>query len=183
MLTSSCWRMSRLLRLDEDTVENGTGQSPTESMSQEARTRLLWSCYILDAFVGSGVVQNLCWAQSAPKAPLPCAEDEFLHQASSTVSAYMDAGEVPGDISGTSYSVRAHICRLLRLRTQVLRYALSSSPFPHLFSFGDLLTVDRCIREGDPNTQFPWDIGSSFINSILSKHGTLTCHDIFYSKI
>ncbi|KAF4470504.1 Alkaline phosphatase [Fusarium albosuccineum] len=62
MLVGSCTRMSRLLRLDaEDPQPEPRPLSPKELTKRESLRRLMWSCYILDSFVGAGVDGNLSW--------------------------------------------------------------------------------------------------------------------------
>lgn len=60
MLVGCCTRMCRLLRLDvEDPNLAPVAFSPEQRTRRESLRRLMWSCYILDSFVGAGVDTNL----------------------------------------------------------------------------------------------------------------------------
>ncbi|KAL2672211.1 hypothetical protein Neosp_012912 [[Neocosmospora] mangrovei] len=81
MLVGSCTRMSRLLRLDtEDPQGDSSPLSSQRLTKRESIRRLMWSCYILDSFVGAGVDGNLSWAANVPPLPLACAEKDFIYQ-------------------------------------------------------------------------------------------------------
>ncbi|CAI4214192.1 unnamed protein product [Parascedosporium putredinis] len=87
MIVGCCTRMSRLLRMDEEDRRRSDGLLDDnddihgEALTRrESKRRLMWSCYILDSFVGAGVDGNLSWATDLPNIPLACSERNFLHR-------------------------------------------------------------------------------------------------------
>lgn len=54
-----------------------TGLTVTE---KESRRRLMWSCYVMDALVGSGVDQLTLVDEKDMKIQLPCNERNFVQQ-------------------------------------------------------------------------------------------------------
>jgi len=56
---------------------NDTGLTVTE---KESRRRLMWSCYVMDALVGSGVDQLTLVDEKDMKIQLPCNERNFVQQ-------------------------------------------------------------------------------------------------------
>ena len=56
------------------------GQSNLSVSDRECRRRLMWSCYITDTFVSSGVDQLTLIDEKAIKIQLPCNERNFLYE-------------------------------------------------------------------------------------------------------
>ena len=125
MLTGCCCRMARLLRLDMERSENPEDLSPGEITKQESCRRLMWSCYILDSFVGAGVEENLCWVEGAPEIPLPSGDTSFLNQ-TQTSRVFLEVDRNLLNPLGTDTDIRGQIVRIMYLRTQVLRSVFPS---------------------------------------------------------
>ncbi|KAF5970679.1 regulator of drug sensitivity 1 [Fusarium bulbicola] len=82
MLCGCCHSAARLLALDRPVPSSNNGESPPDNILTESRRRVLWSCFILDSIVGSGVDENLRWRDGAPQIPLPRSDQSFLSQVS-----------------------------------------------------------------------------------------------------
>ncbi|KAK5455282.1 hypothetical protein LTS15_006002 [Exophiala xenobiotica] len=91
---------------------------------RDAERRMLWSCFILDSLIGSGVDENLHWHDEAPGVPLPRPDHMFVSQI-----AFMGY-EVPAAdlfISPTGL-------RQLDIRSQVIYLAFFRTEGPQLNS-------------------------------------------------
>ena len=120
MLTASCYRMVRLLGLDSE-ARYRSRETPKGLAEEESERRLLWSCYTLDSFIGSGVDGNLHWKDEAPHVPLPCSESDFVSQTRPLVpNLYMTDIVLDTNYPGLS-ELRSNVVVLARFRTQVLR--------------------------------------------------------------
>jgi hypothetical protein len=88
---------------------------------RDAERRMLWSCFILDSLIGSGVDENLHWHDEAPGVPLPCPDHMFVSQIAFT------GHEVPAAVLFISptglrqLEIRSHVIYLAFVRTKVLR--------------------------------------------------------------
>ncbi|KAF5559017.1 regulator of drug sensitivity 1 [Fusarium mexicanum] len=82
MLCGCCHSIARLLALDRPVPSSNNGESPPDNILIESRRRVLWSCFILDSIVGSGVDENLRWRDGAPQISLPRSDQSFLSQVS-----------------------------------------------------------------------------------------------------
>ncbi|KAI1410536.1 fungal-specific transcription factor domain-containing protein [Hypoxylon sp. FL1857] len=125
MLSGCCYRMSRLLRLDVEPHATYPITSPTDITTQESQRRLLWSCYILDSFIGSGVESNLCWLRHTPIIPLPCKDSNFTNRLW-TPPVYLEIDQEHGPGTATEVDLRGQITRIAYMRTQILRYIRTS---------------------------------------------------------
>lgn len=79
MLSGLTTRMAHGLQLNlEYSVEPGEDAPSTTYL--EARRRVMWACYILDTWTGSGVDQLTLLHENDIKIQLPCNERNFLLQ-------------------------------------------------------------------------------------------------------
>jgi hypothetical protein len=123
VILGCCYRLMRLLGLDErgDSTEE---LSNSELSKLETSKRLVWSCYILDGLMATGVDANSCWSERYPCLRFPAPDTVFITQDWSephhTVS--IDAFEA----SNVRYplDLRASIIYLMRLRTLAHRQGL-----------------------------------------------------------
>lgn len=116
----------RLFGLDSPKTP-GQRFSPSEWIRIESERRVLWSCFILDSMVGSGVDANLHWKQDFPRIPLPCTEPLYITQVPPRPDEVftMDAFQVAESIR--QMNLRSHMIYLAHLRTQALRYVQGCS--------------------------------------------------------
>ncbi|KAL7965992.1 hypothetical protein HDV63DRAFT_397441 [Trichoderma sp. SZMC 28014] len=115
-----CVRVMRLLGLDSP--EKAAVPSGLAHMTQlETERRLLWSCYLLDSFLGGGVDGNLYWKDDFPGVPLPCSDASFIaqEQYADFETPKLSAFELYPDRS--YLNLRSHTIYLVQLRTRVLR--------------------------------------------------------------
>lgn len=118
MLVGYSYRMIRLLGLDVESRYLDSHISSDLSKA-ESEIRLVWSAYILDSIVGSGVDSNLNWHQEAPRIHLPCPENDFVSQSPSQSSLTLDSF-INSPLKARS-NLRANVIYLTRLRSRVLR--------------------------------------------------------------
>ncbi|RMY60455.1 hypothetical protein D0865_01516 [Hortaea werneckii] len=83
MLSGLIARMTQALQINlehsTDILCQDTSLRPDAS-TKESRRRLMWSCYIADSLIGSGVDQLTLIREEDMKIQLPCSERNFLHQ-------------------------------------------------------------------------------------------------------
>lgn len=83
MLSGLITRMTQALQINleynTDVLchNHDSGLTATE---KESRRRLMWSCYVMDALVGSGVDQLTLVDEKDMKIQLPCNERNFMQQ-------------------------------------------------------------------------------------------------------
>ncbi|PKS12422.1 hypothetical protein jhhlp_000628 [Lomentospora prolificans] len=142
MIVGCCTRMSRFLRMDEEDSRPDSPEIHGEALTRrESKRRLMWSCYILDSFVGAGVDGNLSWVTDIPNIPLACSERNFLHRTNNP-PVYAEVDRRLHSLTPTG--LRGNICRVVYIRTQILR---------HL----------RDHDAGNPARPPPWDESSTFM--------------------
>lgn len=81
----------------------------------------MWSCFVLDSIVGSGVDTHNSSKYSLPDIPLPASDEDFLAQCPNQTGEKLQAMERPEVAHNINY--RGQLVYLVLLRTQVLRYA------------------------------------------------------------
>ncbi|RSL84788.1 hypothetical protein CDV31_016659 [Fusarium ambrosium] len=84
MLSGFATRMAHSLQLNLEYSDNSTsddaGSADLLTSYKESRRRLMWACYVLDAWTGSGVDQLTLLHERDIKIQLPCDERSFLLQ-------------------------------------------------------------------------------------------------------
>ena len=136
MLTGLGIRMAQALQINLESSADVlcTDKSGLSPSSREARRRLMWSVYIMDAWVGSGVDELTLIGEGDMKIQLPCNERSFDFQTPSIVEAlepntYLPFISAEARMKGPieSLDLHAHFVRLVSLRRKVLRSVLSRS--------------------------------------------------------
>lgn len=132
MLSGIITRMTQALQINLEyntdllCQNNDVGPSIT---ARESRRRLMWSCYVLDALVGSGVDQLTLVDEKDMKIQLPCNERNFTQQIS-CLTETLEPGSwlsfVPQDMDTSAISpnmgIMAYFIRHVSVRKRVLRY-------------------------------------------------------------
>lgn len=81
MLSGLAVRMAHALQLNvefsPDILCAEANESSPPAVEKESRRRLMWACYILDAWTGSGVDQLTLLREADIKIQLPCNERNF----------------------------------------------------------------------------------------------------------
>lgn len=128
-LSGSLFRALRLLGLDSPSLLPASSGSPTDRLTQETEGRLVWACYHLDLLLSSGVDKHSLWRDDYPRIPLPCSNQDFL-TLSHSAPYYLSHLEVAEALPAVGeFDMPALITVLIRLRSTVLRCALTSLSF------------------------------------------------------
>lgn len=110
MLTGLAVRLSQALGLN---INRENTSKPVSYY--ESRTRLMWSTFILDAWVGSGVDELTFLSERDIHIPLPVAEADFVMETGTRQSNYIT------DPPNQQMDLEAQFVRLIYLRKAVLR--------------------------------------------------------------
>lgn len=132
MLSGLTTRMTQALQINLEyntdllCQETNLGLSAT---TKESRRRLMWSCYVTDALVGSGVDQLTLINERDMKIQLPCNERNFVQQIP-CLTETLDPGNwlkfVSSDLDTSSIlpnmGIMAYFIRHMSIRKRVLKY-------------------------------------------------------------
>ncbi|KAL3461787.1 fungal-specific transcription factor domain-containing protein [Aspergillus heterothallicus] len=131
MLGGLTARMAQALQINLEYSTDVLCQEPGRNLSiteRESRRRLMWSCFVTDALLGSGVDQLTLISERDIKIQLPCSERLFLHSTpaithtltSSTLPFIPPSATPPNPESNTG--LMASFIHHISIRKQVLRY-------------------------------------------------------------
>ncbi len=120
LLVGSASRVIRLLALDR-VKESNTPPNAMAVIELESSRRLVWSCFLLDTQIGSGVDDNLNWRADAPQIALPCSEDAFTYGISPPGTELADLTLFPNLPEHYRTGLRSNIIYVMWLRSQSLR--------------------------------------------------------------
>lgn len=136
MLSGLITRMTQALQINLEyntdvlCQNNDVGPSIT---ARESRRRLMWSCYVLDALVGSGVDQLTLVDEKDMKIQLPCNERNFIQQIPCLTETLEPGSWLSFVHEGVDSSailpnmgIMAYFVRHISIRKRVLRYAVIS---------------------------------------------------------
>lgn len=136
VLTGLGVRMAQALSLNvESPFENITSNSGTKFITTgESKRRLMWSIYIMDSWVGSGVDELTLLEEADIHIQLPCNDKSFNAQQPrivealqpGTYSSFVGFGEGSRELM-EPLDLRGEFIRLVSLRRRVLRYAFKPS--------------------------------------------------------
>lgn len=139
MLSGLITRMTQALQINleynTDIMCQNSDIGPSVT-ARESRRRLMWSCYIMDALVGSGVDQLTLVDEKDLKIQLPCNERNFIQQIPCLTETLEPGnwlkfipGELDSDTLMPNVGMMAYFIRHISIRKRVLRYALCSEAF------------------------------------------------------
>ncbi|KAJ5717594.1 hypothetical protein N7488_003240 [Penicillium malachiteum] len=132
MLSGLITRMTQALQINleynTDILCQNTDIGPSVT-ARESRRRLMWSCYIMDALVGSGVDQLTLVDEKDMKIQLPCNERNFIQQIP-CLTETLEPGNrlkfIPGELDNETImpnmGMMAYFIRHIPIRKRVLRY-------------------------------------------------------------
>ncbi|KAL4749475.1 hypothetical protein BDW72DRAFT_204741 [Aspergillus terricola var. indicus] len=129
MLGGITARMAQALQINLEYSTDVLCIEPGLSISaREARRRLMWSCFVTDALLGSGVDQLMLIDERDIKIQLPCNERRFV-QETACVTRTLDGGvlgflqpdTIPVD-PDENMGIMAYFVQHIHIRKQVLRY-------------------------------------------------------------
>lgn len=129
MLSGITARMSQALQLNlENSGDILSQKSDSTTITNEIRRRLMWSCYLLDSWVGSGVNQLTLLEDRDLRIQLPCHSQNFslgilcltemLHEGETL--SFVPQDQIPPDPS-QNMGIEAYFIRLVSIRKKVLR--------------------------------------------------------------
>ncbi|KAJ5108491.1 hypothetical protein N7456_005166 [Penicillium angulare] len=130
MLSGITARISQALQLALEFSADVLCTKPDSSaISNEVRRRLMWSCYLLDSWVGSGVNQLTLLEDRDLKIQLPCHSHNFSLGVAcvteildeSEVLSFLPTEQIPQG-SCQNMGIEAYFIRLVSIRKRVLRY-------------------------------------------------------------
>jgi hypothetical protein len=131
MLSAVTARMSQALQINleysTDVLCREAGRGPSGTL-KESRRRLMWSCYVADSLVGSGVDQLTLINEDDIKIQLPCNERSFVQQIICVTETLRDRRTLPfippelrpSDPEG-NMGIIAYFLRHIEIRRRVLR--------------------------------------------------------------
>ncbi|RDW84021.1 uncharacterized protein DSM5745_04347 [Aspergillus mulundensis] len=129
MLGGITARMAQALQINLEYSTDVLCLEPGLSISaREARRRLMWSCFVTDALLGSGVDQLMLIEERDIKIQLPCNESRFAQEATCVTRTLDGAvlGFLPPEIvpvaPDENMGIMASFIQHIRIRKQVLRY-------------------------------------------------------------
>lgn len=133
MISGLAVRMAHALKINaeynSDILCAESDDSSPSVVSRESRRRLMWACYILDAWSGSGIDQLTLLRENDIKIQLPCNERNFgLRIASVTetlgvghVLQFLPPSVVPRRPAG-NMGIMAYYIRIVTLWKKIVRY-------------------------------------------------------------
>lgn len=130
MLTGLGVRMAQALRINIESPSDVSGAGPQNpsATTKEAKRRLMWSIYIMDSWVGSGVDELTLINEADVRIQLPCSDQSFESQQSCIVEALQPGTYLPfisaeDRLQGSvqELDLQGHFIRLVSLRRKVLR--------------------------------------------------------------
>ncbi|KAL4738081.1 fungal-specific transcription factor domain-containing protein [Aspergillus similis] len=129
MLGGITARMAQALQINLEYSTDVLCLEPGLSISaREARRRLMWSCFVTDALLGSGVDQLMLIDEKDIKIQLPCNERRFVQEIA-CVTRTLDGGVLgflqPDTIPvnpDENMGIMAYFVQHIHIRKQVLRY-------------------------------------------------------------
>ncbi|KAF4337357.1 nitrate assimilation regulatory nirA [Fusarium beomiforme] len=158
MLSGLAVRMAHALQLNvefsPDILCAEVNESSPPAVEKESRRRLMWACYILDAWTGSGVDQLTLLREADIKIQLPCNERNFRLRIP-CVTETLGVGHVlqflpPAIVPrrpAANMGIMAYYIRIVTLWKRVVRYVkhLNTSPPPWLPE-SDFAALDADLR-------------------------------------
>jgi len=129
MLSGMTARMSQALQLNlESSADVFCLKPDTSPIVNEARRRLMWSCYVMDSWVGSGVNQLTLLEDRDVKIQLPCHSHNFTLGIpcitetldSNKVLNFVPQDEIPPN-PAQNMGIESYFIRLVSSRKRVLR--------------------------------------------------------------
>ncbi|KAJ5823869.1 hypothetical protein N7447_006209 [Penicillium robsamsonii] len=179
-------RISQALQLNLESSADVlcTQSDSTCPISNESKRRLMWSCYVMDSWVGSGVNQLTLLEDKDLKIQLPCHSHNFS-LGTPCITEVLDEGKVLGFIPrehshfqpAQNMGIEAYFIRLVSIRKRVLRYVkqldTSKPPWEPDSEFQQLSTECESWRQYLPHS-LKWHSGSIWARKESSQLGALT---------
>ncbi|KAL5115332.1 hypothetical protein ACEQ8H_006777 [Pleosporales sp. CAS-2024a] len=133
LLTGLVIRMAHALQLNNevstDILCKEEGGSPNEASVRESRRRLMWACYMIDVWAGSGVDHLTILNEKDLRIQLPCNERQFLLQIpvvterlqEGDIIDFIPAEDIP-EKPRENLGMAAYYVRIVSIWRRVLRF-------------------------------------------------------------
>ncbi|KAJ5475936.1 hypothetical protein N7475_001665, partial [Penicillium sp. IBT 31633x] len=179
-------RISQALQLNlESSADILCAHSDSNSpIMNESKRRLMWSCYVMDSWVGSGVNQLTLLEDKDLKIQLPCHSHNFS-LGTPCITELIDVGKVLKFIPkeqtyfqpAQNMGIEAYFIRLVSIRKRVLRYVkrlqASKPPWEADSEFQQLSSEFESWRGHLPQS-LKWHSGAIWARKESSQLGALT---------
>ncbi|KAJ5947725.1 hypothetical protein N7466_000740 [Penicillium verhagenii] len=185
MLSGMTARMSQALQLNlEKSADVLSQHSVSSAITNETRRRLMWSCYLLDSWVGSGVNQLTLLEDRDLKIQLPCHSQNFS-LGIICLTETLDEGEILSFVPREqvplspcqNMGIEAYFIRLVSIRKKVLRYVkhldTAKPPWQEDSEFQFLSAEFEKSRRSLPKSLY-WNSGAIYARKESSQLGALT---------
>ncbi|KAJ5206639.1 hypothetical protein N7491_002746, partial [Penicillium cf. griseofulvum] len=186
ILSGIAARISQALQLNLESSADVlcTQSGSTCPIVTESKRRLMWSCSVMDSWVGSGVNQLTLLEDKDLKIQLPCHSHNFS-LGTPCITEVLDEGKVLGFIPREqthfqpfhNMGIEAYFIRLVSIRKRVLRYVkqldTSKPPWEPDSEFQQLSTECESWRQYLPNN-LKWQTSSIWARKESSQLGALT---------
>ncbi|CAI7596646.1 unnamed protein product [Penicillium bialowiezense] len=169
-------RISQALQLNlESSADILCDSKSTSPITNESKRRMMWSCYVMDSWVGSGVNQLTLLEDKDLKIQLPCHSHNFS-LGTPCITETLDEGKVLGFISqehipfqpAQNMGIEAYFIRLVSIRKRVLRPPWEpESEFQQLKR--EFASWKRCLPQN-----LKWYSGAIWARKESSQLGALT---------
>ncbi|KFY44340.1 hypothetical protein V494_01524 [Pseudogymnoascus sp. VKM F-4513 (FW-928)] len=187
MLSGCCFRMAQLLRLNIEPEGGDKGQPLTgiQITARESRRRLMWSCYVLDVVVGSGV-ESLIMSSKAPlNVQVPCTNDAYLLQ-KDTRTGYLlhDGILLANSVPAESLGLEAYFVYVISLREQILSSIRSTEvnpPWSEDSRFASIVKKLHALGSNLPS-HLKFNTLNSYIHKGSSQQGAFYAMHLAYHK-
>lgn len=170
MMSGLAVRMAHALKINSEHSPDIMCSDPDEAapsvVSRESRRRLMWACYILDAWAGSGIDQLTLLRENDIKIQLPCNERNFGLRIP-CVTETLGVGHVlqflpPAIVPrrpAENMGIMAYYVRIVTLWKKIVRYVLfSEATSRELMENSYVNRLDTRLDASPP----PWQPDSDF---------------------
>ncbi|KAM0259834.1 hypothetical protein ACHAQJ_003078 [Trichoderma viride] len=88
---------------------------------REVENRIVWASFVIDGLAANGVEKNMCWKDHIPEIPLPCPDDCFESQLSSSPHYLLQIEGSGMHAAITELDLSSLMILVVRLRTKVMQ--------------------------------------------------------------
>ncbi|CAO2654061.1 Nn.00g107940.m01.CDS01 [Neocucurbitaria sp. VM-36] len=155
LLTGLVIRMAHALQLNNevsaDVLCKEVGGSPNEVSVRESRRRMMWACYMIDVWAGSGVDHLTILSEKDLKIQLPCNERQYSLQIA-CITERLEKGEILDSIPAEdipekpsdNLGMAAYYVRIVSIWRRVLRFVkhMDEEQPPWLAGSGFAILID-----------------------------------------
>ncbi|KAH6606903.1 hypothetical protein Trco_006056 [Trichoderma cornu-damae] len=127
ILSAFLHRAIRLLGLDSPRPLP-SHHTAAQVTRREVETRIVWASFVIDGLAANGVEKNMCWKDHIPGIPLPCSDDCFTSQLSSTPRYLLQIEDSGMHSAIADLDLSSLLILVVRLRTSVMQLIRVADP-------------------------------------------------------